>query len=238
MIKFRRLKPEEIDCRAQTIKKNGLSLLLYKDARVDMNILDETVGALNWKRSHEVVDGRLCCTVSLWDNEKLEWVSKQDVGTESMTEKDKGQFSDSFKRACFNVGIGRELYSAPFIWISSKDCTIKENANGKLVCNDGFTVTDIGYDENGNINNLKIRNNATNRIVFRMGAPLPPAEDLTEKPITEREKNNLKEHCKVLGVKFADLAKQVGWQKGMDWNAEMHGKALIILKEIEDERVY
>ena len=109
MLTFRDLKASEIDCRISTVKSNGISLLLYKDARVDQNVLDEAVGPFNWQRSHEVIDGNLYCTVSIYDAEKGIWVSKQDVGKESYTEKEKGQASDSFKRACFNWGIGREL---------------------------------------------------------------------------------------------------------------------------------
>lgn len=114
---IRTLLADEIECRVGTINEKGCTLLLYKDARVDMRLLDEFFGPTNWKRSHELINGNLFCTVSIWDNEKKEWVSKQDVGTESNTEKEKGQASDAFKRACFNWGIGRELYSAPFIWI-------------------------------------------------------------------------------------------------------------------------
>ena len=131
-LKFRRLEAGEIECRIATINEKGLTLLLYKDARVDQNILDETVGVLNWERKHEVIDGNLYCTVSIYDEGKGAWVSKQDVGTESYTEKEKGQASDSFKRACFNFGIGRELYTAPFIWIPADNCKITQK-NGKYV---------------------------------------------------------------------------------------------------------
>ncbi|SHK80806.1 hypothetical protein SAMN02745243_03771, partial [Hespellia stercorisuis DSM 15480] len=123
---FRTLKADEIECRISMIKTNGLSLLLYKDARVDQNILDEVVGPMGWERKHTSIDGRLYCTVSIWDATAEQWVSKQDVGTESYTEKEKGQASDSFKRACFNWGIGRELYTAPFIWITSSNCNITD----------------------------------------------------------------------------------------------------------------
>lgn len=94
-LRFRPLKADEIECRIATVKKNGVSLLLYKDARVDMRLLDETVGQLNWKRSHQLIDGNLYCTIEIWDAEKKQWISKQDVGTESYTEKEKGQASDS-----------------------------------------------------------------------------------------------------------------------------------------------
>lgn len=124
-LEFRLLRANEIDCRISQVKQNGLSLLLYKDARVDQNILDETVGPMNWQRSHSRENAN--CTVSIWDEEKKMWVSKEDTGKESNTEAEKGLASDSFKRACFNWGIGRELYTAPFIWIDKRDCKIIES---------------------------------------------------------------------------------------------------------------
>lgn len=168
MIKFRELYANEIDCRISTINAKGLTLLLYKDARVDQNILDEAVGCLNWQRSHQLIGDRLYCTVSIWDEKKQQWISKQDVGTESYTEKEKGQASDSFKRACFNFGIGRELYTAPFIWISADKADIKQGGNGKYQCYDKFAVEQILYDENKNIVALSIKNMTKNKRVFVM----------------------------------------------------------------------
>lgn len=119
---FRALRSDEVEVRIGTVKapvegksQGGVSLLLYKDARCDMNVLDETVGEMNWQKSYSR-DNRNC-TVSIWDDEKKQWISKEDTGTESNTEAEKGLASDSFKRACFNWGIGRELYTAPFIFI-------------------------------------------------------------------------------------------------------------------------
>lgn len=161
---IRRLRADEIEVRAAQCKKNPkgdvyASLLLYKDARVDQRLLDETFGSMNWQRSHEIIDGRLYCTVSLWDAEKKIWVSKQDVGTESNTEKEKGHASDSFKRACFNWGIGRELYTAPNIYIKLVDGEFKENSfNGKTTqqMTQSFYVQHIEYDDDGNIIHLTI----------------------------------------------------------------------------------
>lgn len=186
MEKFRRLKASEIDARVSTVKQNGCSLLLYKDARCDMNILDETVGAMNWQRSHQLIGDRLYCTVSVWDEEKKQWISKQDVGVESYTEKEKGQASDSFKRACFNLGIGRELYTAPFIWISEKDANI-QNVNGKLTTYERFTVKDIGYDKEGRINKLVITNKS-GHVVFTMGK-ITEATEVTDKMISKAKIN-------------------------------------------------
>lgn len=165
-LEFRTLNADEIDCRIATINSKGLSLLLYKDARVDMNILDETVGALNWQRHHSRDNAN--CIVSIWDDEKKQWIEKEDTGTESFTEKEKGLASDSFKRACFNIGIGRELYSAPFIWISAEDAQIKQGANGKLQCFDKFIVEQIIYDDKRNIVALSIKNSTLKKRVFLM----------------------------------------------------------------------
>lgn len=149
MCKFRDLRADEIECRVQSVKENGLVLLLYKDARVDMNILDETVGAWNWQREHYECKGNLFCRVGIRITRNdvtgsyAEWVWKSDCGTESNTEAQKGEASDSFKRACFNWGIGRELYTAPFTWISADKCNIKEGKNGSKQCYDKFVVEKI-----------------------------------------------------------------------------------------------
>ena len=173
-MEIRLLKADEIECRIGTVKEGkGISLLLYKDARADMKILDETFGMFGWEREHEVIDGNLYCTVRVWDDNNKRWISKQDVGTESNTEKEKGQASDSFKRACFNFGIGRELYTAPFIWIpASKGYNKYEK----------FKVKEIGYNENREIDRLLIVD-SKGQEAFRMGS----------KKSANKESNNLLE---------------------------------------------
>lgn len=138
-MEFRALNADEIDVRVQNITKDGsgVILLLYKDARVDMNILDETVGSENWQREHYECKGNLFCKVGI-RTKGGDWVWKSDCGIESNAEAKKGEASDSFKRACFNVGIGRELYTAPFIFVPSSKCNIR---NGK--CSDHFSVEKI-----------------------------------------------------------------------------------------------
>ena len=148
---IRTLKASEIECRIGSVKSNGMSLLLYKDARADMKILDEVFGFDGWERSHEVIDGKLFCTVRVWSEKRNCWISKQDVGTESNAEKEKGQVSDSFKRACVNLGIGRELYTAPFIWI-----------DGNFDKYEKFDVKEIGYNEDREIINLVITDSEGN----------------------------------------------------------------------------
>lgn len=108
------LKISQIDFRVQSINNGGFATILaYKDARVDMDRLDLVVGRGKWQRKHEIIDDQLFCSVGIYNDEISQWVWVQDVGTESNTEKEKGRASDSFKRACFNLGIGRELYEYP-----------------------------------------------------------------------------------------------------------------------------
>ena len=162
---FRLLYADEIEARVATVNEKGCSLLLYKDARCDMNILDETVGAMNWMRSHTRDNAN--CIVSIWDKDKEQWISKEDTGTESFTEKEKGLASDSFKRACFNWGIGRELYTAPFIRISADKVNLSQK-NGKYTTNDKFVVAKINYDESRRIIGLVIHDKNA-KTVFSYG---------------------------------------------------------------------
>lgn len=160
MIKFRDLRADEIDCRVQSVKPKGCILLLYKNARCDMNILDETVGSEHWQRKHYECKGNLFCEIGIYDESTGQWIWKGDCGSESNNEKEKGEASDSFKRAGFNWGIGRELYTAPFIFAKAENCNIE---NGK--CNDKFVVTDIKI-ENKVIKGLTIVNKKTKKTVY------------------------------------------------------------------------
>lgn len=165
-LKFRPLRADEVELRVSTCNANGFSLLLYKDARCDQNILDETVGALNWQRHH--LRDNANCIVAIWDTDKEQWIEKEDTGTESFTEKEKGLASDSFKRACFNWGIGRELYTAPFIWISGN---VEQNKNGKYVPAKSYDrklrIADLATVD-GVIAKLVIKDN-TGKVVFSHG---------------------------------------------------------------------
>lgn len=146
MKEIRLLTAEEIDVRVGSIYKSGITLLLYKDARVDMSILDSTYGPMGWKRRHFMQGDAMFCEVSIQNPESGEWISKTDVGAPSYSEPLKGAASDAFKRACTNVGIGRELYTAPFIWIPIEKVGLKEN-QGKQAVKDKFKVQTISYDE-------------------------------------------------------------------------------------------
>lgn len=160
------LQANEISCRVQQISESGLSLLLYVTSRDGQKRLDEKYGPLGWQDRYEVIDGDLYCVISAWDDEKKMWISKEDVGTASYTAKEKGRASDAFKRACVKHGIGRELYTAPFIWIPEKFCNIKPDKNGKLTTRDKFFVNSITYTSDQKIDELEIIDQDMN-IVFK-----------------------------------------------------------------------
>jgi len=169
------MKPHEIQVMAKTVTQYGKALcLLYKDARYDMAALDEKFGPLNWKKNYKQIGENLFCVVSVWDEKKNCWIEREDVGTETQVEKEKGEASDAFKRACYNWGIGRELYTAPDIWIPlDKEEIGSYEAKGKQVytCKQSFRVDDIGYTDSGVINKLIIVDAAgRKRFAFNEGA--------------------------------------------------------------------
>lgn len=236
---IRLLKANEIECRVSTINENGLSLLLYKDARVDQRILDETFGAFGWKRSHQCINGNLYCTVEIFNKESGEWVSKQDVGTTGYTEKEKSQASDSFKRACFNWGIGRELYSAPFIWIPANRVSIqiKENQNKekRYYCNNQFSVNSILYNENKEINALVIVNDK-GQTVYEWECVKITVDSKEKRKVSEKESQKtfisrdqmdcLQAELIRTGVTVETVQSRYKIQKLGDMSEELYGKVM------------
>lgn len=167
---FRTLEPSDIECRVGLCKESGASLLLYKTARVDADILDETVGPDKWQCEFYEKKGTLFCRVGIryhrdgddsWD----EWVWKSDAGAPSNMEAEKGEASDAFKRACFKWGIGRELYTAPFIWVPSDRCEIVPGRNGKPMCRTRFAVAKVAV-EDGRLTGIRIVNADTGTVVY------------------------------------------------------------------------
>ena len=220
-LKFRALRADETECRIAMVRESGLSLLIYKDARCDQNILDETVGPMNWKKDYQLIDGQLFCTVYIWDAEKGEWIGKQDVGVESNTEAEKGRASDAQKRAAFCWGLGRELYTAPFIWIPA-DCTtgIKDRK-----CFDRFNVSEMEVTD-GKITKLTIVNaSKKNQVVFQMGAKAK-----AEKPVDIEAE--ISELAKRAGVQMSVIRKQAKTDDLNTLDAKTYGqlKAYLLSK--------
>lgn len=159
----RLLEADEIETRvSQYIEGKGASLLLYKTARVDMDILDETYGAGAWQTDYKEIKGVLYCGIA------IDGVWRWDCGVESKAAAEKGEASDAFKRAGFRWGIGRELYSAPLIWISEEKFETKM-VNGKKVPKDRFVVEAIQYNTKRKICFLKIKNARSQKVVFTYG---------------------------------------------------------------------
>lgn len=189
-IKFRALRADEVEVRVNQITQYSTQLLLYKDARCDMNILDETVGAENWQRGHCRENAN--CIVSIWDSEKRQWISKEDTGTESNTEKEKGLASDSFKRACVNWGIGRELYTAGRINVRNDMLTLYEK-NGRKQVKESFFVDNMTV-EGGVITSICIKTDS-GKVVFEKGPqPVKIICESCGKPIPSKTIINGKEY--------------------------------------------
>lgn len=205
---IRLLRPDEIEVRIQSVNKGGARLLLYKNARCDMNILDETFGNMNWQRRH--TRDNTNCIVSIWDETKKQWIEKEDTGTDSETEAQKGRASDSFKRACFNVGIGRELYSSPDIFVFKSDLKTYTANGDKYRCYDSFEVTDITYDGR-TIATVTIRND-NNGLVQTFGNKPPtrptrkdvdPTQPTPETKVTKANIDALKRVIDTKGVSIS-----------------------------------
>ena len=148
---------KEIDFRVQSINKGGYATILaYKDARVDMNRLDAVFGVGFWQKKYELINGNLFCSVGIYNKELQEWVWLQDVGTESYTEKEKGQASDAFKRACFNLGIGRELYDYPLIQVKLNEDEFRVD-NGKAIATFNLKLRDWIWGSEFNENGILVK---------------------------------------------------------------------------------
>ena len=229
-INIRLLRADEIECRVATVNEKGASLLLFKDARVDLKILDETFGPLGWQRSHQSIDGNLYCTISLWDSEKQQWISKQDVGTKSYSEKEKGQASDRFKRAAFCVGVGRELYTAPFIWIPAAKAKVQKKED-KYVVNEHFAVSYIAYDSNREIAALVIKDSKGN-VVYSMQQDSRTQEAAKQGSIlSDAERVLFLAELNRTGVTMDTVLERYGLTNINQMTADVYDKAMNSLKK-------
>lgn len=229
--KIRLLRADEIECRVSTINENGLSLLLFKDARVDQKILDETFTPFGWKRSHQSIDGNLYCTVEVWDSGKSQWIAKQDVGTMSHAEKEKGQASDSFKRACFNWGIGRELYTVPFIWVPSAKTDIREKGD-RYVTKDSFSVQSIAYGAQREVVSLAVVNQRGIRVYeFGQKPDSREASGKTSEMLTAGQMRILEKELERTGIAMETVLERYQIREVRQMTPEIYKKALGSLKK-------
>lgn len=220
MEKFRLLTGDEIECRVKKITDKGAIVLLYKTARTDMDMLDETAGPENWTCDYREIKDNLYCGIAIFGGEK--WVWKWDCGIESREDGEgnekKGEASDAFKRAGFKWGIGRELYTAPFIFISADKMNI---SGGKTF--DTFDVDKIEYDDKRRVSSLTIRNNKTGKIAYSWKSSDKPSE-----PVHTYE--SMKFICADCGKTLAPHrnsdGKEIGVREIADKSHAAYGKTL------------
>ena len=250
---IRTLRADEIECRVGTISEKGVSLLLYKDARCDMRILDEVFGANNWQREHLVIAGNLYCKVSVWDSSKKQWIFKMDVGTKSNSESEKGEASDSFKRACVSLGIGRELYTAPFIWVGASSVNLTKKAD-RYITYDKFSVRSISYNGNREIVGLVIVNQQ-GKEVFRLAdrsaaagqertvagnredtagvQPETSQENLSD--LTEEQIRQIQNELARTGVALERVLQRYGIRSVQEMSVDIYKKAMNSLKRTKSK---
>lgn len=223
--KIRLLYAEEIECRASSVNEKGLSILLYKDARVDQRILDETFGAFCWRRSHQCINGSIYCTVEIKD-ESGEWIAKQDVGAAGQYEKEKSQASDSFKRACFNWGIGRELYSAPFVWVPASKVQIQKK-EGKYYCNEHFSVSSIVYNTAREITGLEISDSRSQTVYTWKKEST--AGRVLDTPLSSQQRNFLEAELRRTGVEMEAVQERYQIDDPKQMSVEIYNKVMAAL---------
>lgn len=227
---IRNLRADEIECRVGTISGKGLSLLLYKDARVDQSLLDECYGILGWQRKHEKIGDSIYCTVSVRDEKTGEWISKQDVGTESYSDAVKGAASDSFKRACFNFGIGRELYTAPFIWIPAEKADIRNDGN-RYITKEHFSVSHIAYAEN-KITELEIVNKRGIAVYTYYSEKRK--EDKKVRALTVQQKKRLQEEMARTGVTKDEIKARYKVEDVLSMPQDVYDRVMNALEKTRD----
>lgn len=227
--KPRLLRANEISVRVQSVLEHGAILLLFTNSRVVQTIMDATYGVLNWQISYEMEGPFLTAIVSVWDPGKKQWISKQDVGTESKSEREKGLFSDALKRTCVRFGVAKELYTSPFIWIPATKIAI-ERKDDRLVTNERFHVDDIEYDEERNISYLKIMN-GTNQVVYVWGKPKENTDgNVAITMVTDEKMEQLRKELQRTGVSMEAVLGRYCITSETQLTEDIYRKAMSSLK--------
>ena len=229
----RLLRADEIEVRISQINERGVSLLIFKDARADIRLLNETFGPFGWRRSHQLIGNSLFCTVEVLDKETGIWVAKQDVGTSGTTEPEKTAASDSFKRACTCWSLGVELYSSPRIYIPSDRVKIHKQGE-RYVTYEQFHVDKIEYSEEREITYLRIMN-SSNVVVFEWKKPKKAAQKL--EGLSEMQLAQLKREVQRTGVGFGAILQRYNLESVDQMTEEMYADALKGLKRTRGKSV-
>lgn len=236
------LTKDDIEVKVKQITAKGCLLLLYKTARVDMAMLDKIYGVGNWQCDYKVVNNNLYCGIGVLVNNN--WVWKWDCGVESREDGEgnekKGEASDAFKRAGFKWGIGRELYTAPFIWVNvPTELDESKSTNNKKIYKlvntyEKFKVSKIEYDSNRNISFLEIVD-SKNDIVFptnkkvNVNKEFPQAKEIKQPTLDDIKNIMMDNHYESFGAnEFYDYYSKNNWKSktGQAITTENVGEAL------------
>lgn len=235
MKEIRLLTKDDIEVKVKKVIEGGAFLLLYKTARVDMAILDEVFGSMNWCNDYKEIKGNMYCGVGIRESEDKDFIWKWDCGIESREDEEgnqkKGEASDAFKRACFKIGIGRELYTAPAVYIKAET-----KLDGKVYkLTDKFakySVKEIQYNENREITKLVI--------VDRHGVQVfpvtntPPKKEPKQEPKKEPEISPEKIEERKKRLQEAMSKSTITLENVKKW-AEVKSKQQIEPEQLSDE---
>ena len=229
MLKFRPLHPAEILLKPSIItttdgqgnKKSLTEFIPYKNARADMCILDECVGPDNWQRDHKDVDGAFMCGIGIYSDKHKQFIWKWDAGSSNgSADVSKASASDSFKRAGFSWGIGRELYTAPFIWISAEKIDIHKKAD-RYVTYDKFKVSSLSYNENREIKDISIVNQ-NGKIVYQLKS--------TSEKNTNEHIDGINQELRRTGIALDTVLRRYGVSSIEEMDENTYKKAMNSLK--------
>lgn len=190
----RNLLENEIEIKVIDCTLNEVMLGLYTKPQVVYELMNETYGSNNWTSEHTVIpkgDGLvvMLCKISIYDEERQRWISRDDVGEPIGTlYPDKTQSTDAFKRACAQFGVAKELKTMPEpivcrTFIPAKDknnneikingfqqtktlINVTAEENGSLSCHDHFSIVQYLLDEKRNICALCIKDDTTGERIF------------------------------------------------------------------------
>jgi hypothetical protein len=219
-IKWDLLQANDIEVRVGGKIKDtdNISLLLYQDSRCTARNLDKQFGAFGWQIDYKVVGEQIYGTLSIWDEEKKEWVAKSDTGDKSNISEDKGQSSDILKRCAVRWGFGTELYTAPKIVVPNDgyNCT-------------GYKVSEINYNENREIIHLVLVNRF-GKVVYTWDITNPENTPVNNNIPTKSNIELLKEFCSAkkleIGIDIEKLTKFYNYYSTKDFKGKMNPEQL------------
>lgn len=220
-LKFKPITADQIEVKpTDTKSKNSCVLLLYIDSRSAADILNTTVGVYNWEIKYKDVAGQIYGALSIYDEERNIWVTKEDTGEESNISEKKGQASDILKRCIARWGCDW-LYHTPRIRINTP---ADYYYNDRLTMT--FSVKEISFNEETKECTSLVVVDRNGKVVFDMNAGSTPKESMDNKKVLmefcTKTAETLDEPTKEELRKFCKFYKEKDWKGQFDperlWN--------------------